>query len=117
MQLIRKYKNPNSKLTLRTDSLDIQGSNNPYVDFATKWQQATDRGETSDPMNETRQRIQDRLNDNTYYWIDTDGSLKKDYLTDEAELEDYARKSGTATPLNWEFNLIAPARFGLGALA
>jgi hypothetical protein len=31
-------------------------------------------------------------------------------------VEDYRRKSGTATPLNWEFNLIAPARFGLGAI-
>ena len=73
--------------------------------------------EAGDPMEETRQRIQDRLNNNTYYWIDTDGSLKKDYLTDEAELEDYAQKSGAVTPLNWEFNLLAPARFGLGALA
>ena len=116
MQLIKKYKNPSSKLTLRTDALDINGSSNPYADFAAKWQQATERGETSDPMEETRRRIQDRLNNNTFYWIDTDGSIKQDYLTDDAAVEDYRRKSGTATPLNWEFNLIAPARFGLGAI-
>lgn len=111
-KLIKKYQTPNAGF----DKLDINGSSNPYVDFGNRWQQAEDRGETSDPMEETRQRIQDRLNDNTYYWIDTDGSIKQDYLTDDAAIEDYRRKSGTATPLNWEFNLIAPARFGLGAI-
>ena len=73
-------------------------------------------GAVPSSMEETRQRIQDRLNNNTFYWIDTDGSIKQDYLTDDAAIEDYRRKSGTATPLNWEFNLIAPARFGLGAI-
>ena len=112
MKLVKKYQNLNA----RSDRLDINGSSNPQADFAAKWQQATDRGETSDPMEETRQRIQDRLNNNTFYWTDADGSIKQDYLTDDAAVEDYRRKSGTATPLNWEFNLIAPARFGLGAI-